>query len=85
MKDSKVVQELYADGMSVTDIAKRTGWHIDDVMLSLKSQLCQRNRSLVAEYKAEQGFFNVDDEPDWLVSHTDVKGNKIHNVKRNTW
>jgi hypothetical protein len=78
----KTVRSLYLSGVSIAEINATTGISFNDISAVLRPIINAEGREAIALGQAMEGFFNVDDEPDWLCSDTDTKKRKAHEKAR---
>jgi hypothetical protein len=78
----KSVRSLYLSGVSIAEINATTGISFNDISAVLRPIINAEGREAIALGQAMEGFFNVDDEPDWLCSDTDTKKMKAHEKAR---
>lgn len=74
----KTVRSLYLSGVAINEINATTGISFNDISAVLRPIINAEGREAIALGQAMEGFFNVDEEPDWLCSDTDTKKRKAH-------
>lgn len=74
----KQIRALYLGGKTVGEIHTITGTSYNDISAVLRPIINAEGREAIALGQAMEGFFNVDQEPDWLCSDTDTKKRKAH-------
>ena len=84
-QNKKTVRSLYLSGVSINEINATTGISFNDISAVLRPIINAEGREAIALGQAMEGFFNVDEEPDWLCSDTDTKKRNANEKARQTF